>query len=692
VRYARVRFAGAQSVPIPARRDGRIERSFVTGSAWLRAALGWQPLVLLAVSLVALLGAYQIERPIRVTIGGAHEKPFVQNFHDKNVRTTDATPYRWTSATSFIVFKGIGGGRERTASLRLRSGRPPGVAQPVTALVNGVEVKRFTVGPEWQTVAFAINDAAAAGHGVVIELRTPTEKLSRNDSRVVGVQVNELRMATVGGGRTIPAWGTLGLTLLTICTLYLTAARILGIAIADEGRRRSLAALCAAGGVLILAALFAFMRPYIAAYSGPLLTILLGALGALLLPRPLTRLGVRCGLAVTLSEATALCAILALGIVAKLGGLLYPDTIVIDLNWHTRWMRTFLQHDFRALYFPSDLSSGPKEWGLGILIPKSPLFYAVLAPFTLLPLAIGTVLKLCVGLMEIITVVFVFAILKRVGMGTAGIVAALLYTVTPLSYLALSYGNYPTLFAQFLTVVAFALLLFAGQRLDRIGVFVLFTFILTLSLLAYPVVAVFTLCVLVAFGLWRWRQETDAAEKRRALLIPISAVLAALLAFFAYYIQYVRVTLQSVRTLGTSTASSRGYTEGGLRGAPWHITTVIAKNIEVGNLLVLLAVAIAGIVLWRRTLPDNEERRTWQFLLLWLLIMPVFTLADAYVDLLLKPLFYTMVPVALFGGVAVVWLWQRGRIGQAAAILCCVAITVQAWWLWFQRIAYAGQG
>ncbi|HEY8291139.1 MAG TPA: hypothetical protein VIG44_01560 [Thermomicrobiales bacterium] len=684
--------AEAQPAPIPARWGSRVWNGCTAGSTWLRAALGWQPLVLLAVSLLALLGAYQVEPPIRVNIGGAHETPFVQNFHDKEVADDTVTHYRWTSGTSFIIFTGIGGGRERTATLRLRSGRPTGVAQPVTVLVNGVEVKRFTVGPEWQTIPFTISGAATAGHGVAVELRTPAEKLPSSNGRIVGVQVNELRMETVGGGRTIPAWGTLGLALLTVLTLYLIAVRTLGIAVADDGRRRARAALGAAVGALILVALFAFARPYIAAYSGPLLAILFGAFGALLLPRPLIRLGARCGLAVTTAEATALCAILALGIVAKLGGLLYPDTIVIDLNWHIRWMRTFLQHNFGALYFPSDLSSGPKEWGLGVLIPKSPLFYAMLAPFTLLPLAIGTVLKLCVGVMEVVTILFVFAILKRVGMGTAGIVAAFLYTVTPLSYLALSYGNYPTLFAQFLTVIAFALLLFAGHQLDRIGVFALFTLILTLSLLAYPVVAVFNMCVLIAFGLWRWRQETDAPEKRRALLISAGALLAALLAFVSYYVQYVRVTLDSVRTLGTSTAENRGYTSGGPLGAPWHITTVIAKNIEVGNLLILLAIAIAGVMLANRALPDSEGRRTWQFLLLWLLIMPVFTLADAYVDLLLKPLFYTTVPVALFGGVAVVWLWRRGRIGQAAAILCCVAITAQAWWLWFQRIAYAGQG
>ncbi|MBF6591994.1 MAG: hypothetical protein IVW57_15905, partial [Ktedonobacterales bacterium] len=623
--------AGTQSAPLPARWSSRLGRRFGAGLAWFRAALGWQPLVLLAVSLVALLGAYQVERSIRVTIGGAHETPFVQNFHDRESAEDGVTQYRWTSATSFIIFKGIGGGRERTGTLRLRSGRPPDVAQPVTVLVNGVEVTRFTVGPTWQTVPFAINGAAAAGHGVVVEIRTPAAKLPNGDGRVVGVQVNALRLDAVGGGRTIPAWGTLGLALLAVLALYLIGARALGVAVREDGRRRSLAALGAVVGVAILVALFVFARPYIAAYSGALLAILLGALGALLLPRPLIRLGARCGLIVTSAEAIALCAIFALGIVAKLGGLLYPDIVVIDLNWHIRWMRAFLQHDFGALYFPSDLSSGPKEWGIGVLIPKSPLFYALLAPFTLLPLALGTVLKLCAGTMEVLTIFFVFAILKRVGMGTAGVVAAFLYTVTPLSYLALSYGSYPTLFAQFLTVIAFALLLFMGHRLDQTGIFALFTLILTLSLLAYPVVAVFNMCVLVAFGLWRWRQATQAPEKRRALLIPASAMLAALLAFVSYYIQYVRVTLASIRTLGTSTAANRGYTEGGLLGAPWHITTVIANNIAVGNLLILLAIAIAGAVLAYRNLPESEGRRTWQFLLLWLLIMPVFTLVDAYV-------------------------------------------------------------
>ncbi|MCA1667447.1 MAG: hypothetical protein LC793_08645 [Thermomicrobia bacterium] len=117
---------------------------------------------------------------------------------------------------------------------------------------------------------------------------------------------------------------------------------------------------------------------------------------------------------------------------------------------------------------------------------------------------------------------------------------------------------------------------------------------------------------------------------------------------------------------------------------------VIADNIRVGNLLLLVIIAAVGAVLLYRQSTERETRRIWQFLLVWLLILPVFTLVDAYIDMILKQLFYTMIPVALFGSVTIVWLWKRGRIGQVFAVLCCIAITAQAWWLWLHRIAYLG--
>ena len=75
--------AGTERAPISRRGGNRPAAALSAASSWLRAALGWQLIALLAVSALTLLTAYQVERPIRINIGGAHETPFVANFHTK---------------------------------------------------------------------------------------------------------------------------------------------------------------------------------------------------------------------------------------------------------------------------------------------------------------------------------------------------------------------------------------------------------------------------------------------------------------------------------------------------------------------------------------------------------------------------------------------------------------------------------
>jgi hypothetical protein len=686
-----VHIVGTQPSGITQGRRVRALRGIVVPLGRLRGVFGWQTVALLLFAIAILGASYQVERPTTIDVGGPHEFGFLQNWHATVAAEDGRTSYRWTDATSFVVLKGLGGGRERQITLRLRSGRPPGVVQPVSVLANGIEIGRVSVGSDWQMAQFDARGATTKARGLVVELRTPVDRVAKAGNQPLGVQIDRVRIESVGGDWTIPAWGTLALALIATLLMYSIAFQAIQALPLGGEPVRSASAVIAGVGVVILGWLLIEARAALAASLSYLVLILAGVCVATLVPPLLVRIGARLGLVVTQAEAVGLGAVLALGTAIKLGGLLYPDTAVIDLAWHVRWERAFLQGDFRSLYFPSDLSSGPKEWGVGVLIPKSPLYYAAMAPFAVLPFGIATGLKLGIGLMEVAMPLFAYLFLKRIGQGTAGIVAAFLYAVTPLSYLALSWGIYPTLFAQFFAVAAFAVVLLAGERLGRPATFTAFVVLLSLSLLAYPVVAVFNVCVLAGVGLWQWRREAERVAKRRALLLPIGAAIASLIAFLAYYVQYVRVTLDSLHTLGGSTAESRGYTDGGLLGAPWHIITVVTKNLNVGNLFILVSLAIVGVVALRRTCESDEHRRAWQLLLAWLLIMPIFTLADAYVDLLLKPLYYTMLPVAIFSGVAVVWLWRRGRLGQALAIVCCLAITAQAWWLWYHRIVYAGQ-
>ncbi|MCA1667446.1 MAG: hypothetical protein LC793_08640 [Thermomicrobia bacterium] len=342
--------------------------------------MGWQAIALLLISVGILLGAYQIERPFTMNVG--NENAFVMNFHDRETAEDGFTRYRWTHETSFLIFTGIGGGRERAITLRMRSGRPPGVVQPVTVFINGIETRRLTIGSEWQSDRIDVRGPATSGHGVVVELRSPAEQLPTSGTRVVGVQVNRMSMETTGGRWTVPAWTTMGQALLVVLVGYLIAVRALGTAISTDERRRAVAALVALGGTLLLAWLMIVERPYIAAFMLMLAGVLLGSLAALLLARPFVWLAGRFGVVLSPVEANALCAILALGVALKLGGLLYPNTVVSDLAWHSKWERTLLRGNWRELYFPSELSSGPSVWGAGILIPKSPLYYVAMAPFT----------------------------------------------------------------------------------------------------------------------------------------------------------------------------------------------------------------------------------------------------------------------------------------------------------------------
>ncbi len=231
-----------QPTPLP-RPRGNAARWDLAPAAWLSAACGWQPLALLALGALLLLGAYQVERPFTVNVGGPHETPFTHNFHPKEAAEDGRTSYRWTHATSFLLLKGIGGERERVVTLRLRSGRPPGVEQPVTVLVNGVAAVRLGVGADWQTVRLDVRGAAAAGHGVAVELRTAAQKLPDSGGKVVGVQVDRLGLETPGGGWTVPAWDTFGALLLAIALLYLIILRALGFARGADARVRSYAAL-----------------------------------------------------------------------------------------------------------------------------------------------------------------------------------------------------------------------------------------------------------------------------------------------------------------------------------------------------------------------------------------------------------------------------------------------------------------
>ncbi len=73
-----------------------------------------------------------------------------------------------------------------------------------------------------------------------------------------------------------------------------------------------------------------------------------------------------------------------------------------------------------------------------------------------------------------------------------------------------------------------------------------------------------------------------------------------------------------------------------------------------------------------------------------MLILPIFIVVNYKVDMIGKHLFYTMVPLALGGGIFLALLARRGGMARLLAVLLGVALGVTALGFWLTRLVPEG--
>jgi hypothetical protein len=413
--------------------------------------------------------------------------------------------------------------------------------------------------------------------------------------------------------------------------------------------------------------------------------------------------------------ARVLASLVGLAFLVRLGAILLPQVNIIDLPWHMKWLHELLIGNWQALYFPGALSRAPGEWGLDVLIPKSPLFYFVAAPLAILPWSLEDSVMAFACLLDVSLMIFCYWLMasyaREFGGWRAGLWAAFAYAVNPLSFRSLAYGILPTILAQWLTVASFALLVVIASRLlasgrhqralARIrGSLFLFFVSLAASLVAFPTIAVFNTLILGILALaWLWRRLPQT--RRLGWIVAGTTVAAWALALVSYYGQYVSILITTTipDLLNPASASAQSSNATPADTAPSATPSTVHWSSPVDLLgwtagyltsLIPLLAGLAGLgLLWWANRKSPRLSALSAVTGAWIVILPVFLVVNYKVDMIGKHLFFTVVPLSLGSGIFFGRLLQRG---SRARLFCLLVASTLAWTalaFWVQRLVQA---
>lgn len=649
-------------------------------SRLLLRLLRWWPL--LPVLLLFLGAAFLIyQRPglYVVDIGSPSDEAYTVNFHTR-LDDSGAT-YRWSDVYGYVLFPGIGGGRQSNVSLLVDMGR----TAPLQVFINGEQMYSSTLASGWNTLIMrvdATHPVALQSRDTVVELRSTDYRTEDSPTEPKGVKVDGVVVSQDREGGIIwPPVAPLLWFCVSLVLLYVVVGRaaLMG---ASMGRARlyGLLGLLALAGVILWT--LADNRMFIAAAAGHIAATLFTVLLISLVVEMALRVRVP---ALTAVHCRVLAGLVALAFLLRFGGMALPQSVIVDMPYHMKWLRTLLTGDWQSLYFPGGLSAVPREWGMELLIPKSPLFYFAFAPLSIPPFDLETSAKWLICLLDSSVALLVFWLARRAGARAgAALFAAALYAVMPLVFRAFAYGILPTIFAQWLAVLLFVVVLGVGLGKARVWVWTGVLLLATLTLLSFPTVALFVSMVVVGYAvLLLFRPKLrPAGSPLYSWWLAGTLVGAWVISLWAYYGLYISSVMTSVSTL-LAPKSGQETTVHWPGGLP-ELTAWTADYVVTVLPLVLAVVGSALLFMGKRRSP--AARRAVALLALWMLILSVFFLVNYKVDMIGKHLFFTMVPVAVAGGVALFAFARRGRWGAVLAGLGVALVAWQGLVFWIARL------
>jgi hypothetical protein len=539
------------------------------------------------------------------------------------------------------------------------------------------------------------------------------------DPRTLGMLLYELRVAPAGPTALLPPLQALLYALTIALGLYWCLLRLI--------KRPAIAAALALALVLIGAWALSISRYPTAFMLQPVAVLALWSVLLLLaLERLLPWIFAKAGIPLSPWLLRALLLVFFTGYWIKAGGMLYPYFVGIDLRKQLSWAQQIWNGQFWLYYGtdnPMNAETMPvSQWGNNKpVIPYSPWFHIFLGSFAYLPLPTLLAAHMFSALVDTSRVFLLALLARKSGFSEREtLFGTLLIAVTPVTFLLHSWGNLPTTFGIWWTLVSTVFIVVAYRRLDRPWPFIALTLLLTITLLMYTVVAAFMgvfLCLLVP-ALWlveglrnpstrsgtaaskgrtgERRPTTDnaqhagrpsavlrlSADRRPVIALALAGLAALALATLIYYGQYIPLILERTVPYFFQSGQPDPASTGAQQREPFltYLTHYIPRTgyfhrpVAYGLQLALL-LAAASLVGIGRT-------RLRALLICWALVTALFTVAGSRIDMVDKQIFYLVPALALLAGRLLARLWQRGlpaRLVVASVYLFTFAAALDLW-------------
>ncbi len=618
-------------------------------------------LVLLAAGVVwGLLLVYRVPQPLDLDIGGSHARAYLRGFD--NPEKNESYTYAFSHERAQVFLPGAGGGYWE-AVLRFDGWRPAGTPP------GWVNLSANDASLTWTptTGLRSYHLLAPATHGDLdLRLATNAFPAGANDPRLLGIPLDRVTAHALQPAAPLRA------------ALLILA---LAIGLYTLGRRLALGPTVSAVLVLVLVSLalwgITHARLLITVGLVRWLVVVAGLHASLWPLRKLVRvIYERAAAPLSEGEEFWLWRIFAMSTLVKLGGILYPHAIIFDQAAHVLRMNWILDGRFLELYQPGYTSYMGDTVGLGGgQFPYSPLWYLIVVPFHFLGLSLADATNGLSALMDV-SKLFPIHLITRITLRSrrTALFAAALYNLIPMPYFMLSWGNYPTQFGLWASLLATAFLVvnynqFArGFRARR--TFLIWAGLMALAILSYTVLGVFSISLVGLIGVLGLFQRGGHGWKRLQYIVA-GIVVAELFCFAIYHVQFahslVTETLPAIVVGTTDRLDNPLEAQADPRANAW-------ANFQANNQftfnhftsLVLVLTTIGGFMVAQQP----QFRRWWPVWMGWAALFVLYSLVSAYIaDMVLKHIFIVMPLVCIWTALVLNRWWQRGAFGRAATIM-----------------------